>query len=99
RPLVPPRFPYTRLFRSFDPKVYDPRRVLRLTNSIHSKSGRFSIPLTADELLGWSLDRLFEEAKGPRPIPEIKDVSLLPKARADLDRKSTRLNSSHVKIS
>ena len=53
--------------------IYDSSRILRLVNTRHPKSGLCKIPLTLDELMGWSLDDILECAKTPRPftMPEL----------------------------
>lgn len=49
-----------------DFKIYDRRRVLRLVNSINSKSGLYKIPLTHQELQSSRLDDIVAIAKNPR---------------------------------
>src|SRR5690606_41857744 len=88
-----PRFPYTTLFRS---------RNWGLANPHYEWWGPFG--------RGWVNERTFAQVTAPVPFPVIAyppawadgtdglvstDVVLVP----DSDRKSTRLNSSHVKIS
>lgn len=49
-----------------DTANYEPVRLLRLTNTRHSKSGLFKIPLTVAQLLRSSLDAILTLARGPR---------------------------------
>src|SRR5690606_41541387 len=96
-PPTPARFPYTTLFRSF-------------TDLVDNRAD--AVPV--ETLGGCTLLQLLRAAQGrqrtrhiiqqreltrlPRPFGTLLGLDLLP-ALADLDRKSTRLNSSHVKIS
>src|SRR5690606_40505642 len=93
---LPPRsppFPYTTLFRSLQIKLNDPR-VSQIEIFLGFKDGLMSI------------------AMGAKPVAVIVKITLVlyPKPLGDAlldntvddrgeDRKSTRLNSSHVKIS
>ena len=64
-----------------DPAVYDQNRLLRLSNTKHSKSGRWKIPLENHELLTSSIDQITElAAKGPRQIefPPWEDAQVAP---------------------
>lgn len=51
---------------SLDLKIYDRRRVLRVVNSVHNKTGLYKIPLTWEEFRSWSLGRVMAEAGAPR---------------------------------
>lgn len=60
---------------TLDSSVYSKRRMLRLVNSIHHKSGKFKIPLTFDELHSYMIDlekveQLTELAASPREFNE-----------------------------
>lgn len=67
-----------------DMAIYEKRRIFRLTNTKHSKSGSYKIPLTFDELQSLSIDEIRELAKQPRkdfehklPVSEISEVPAL----------------------
>src|SRR5690606_41965954 len=84
RPPRPPLFPYTTLFRS---------RAARVSCSAHAEYSSAASPPGARS-------RAASRAPSQRQI--LQDSSTAPAiclASSDLDRKSTRLNSSHVKIS
>src|SRR5437870_6403319 len=84
--LLPPRpthFPYTTLFRSAVPRIRRDRQ------SGHSRLRRDFAHAHADVVLAFSADG--SGVTQARPIQS--------GMRAQLDRKSTRLNSSHVAIS
>ena len=52
-----------------DPAVYDQNRLLRITNTKNSKSGRWKIPLETHEVQTLSIDQITElAAQGPREI-------------------------------
>jgi hypothetical protein len=53
--------------RFLDQKVYDRKRLWRLTNSRHGKSGLFKIPLRYEELRDISVDGIRKLAANPRP--------------------------------
>src|SRR5690349_22820118 len=83
----PPRstlFPYTTLFRS-RPELGEQRQVL-----VHARTAPTQRDLHGVELLR----HLAADAD-----PEDEAVGAQRRDRRDLDRKSTRLNSSHVEIS
>lgn len=51
---------------TLDTKVYDRVRLFRLPNSKHTKSGLYKVPLSYDELLYCSADRIRQIASEPR---------------------------------
>lgn len=51
---------------SLDLVVYNNRRMLRLNNSTHAKTGKFKVELTIDELRTKNLDEIKELASTPR---------------------------------
>jgi len=62
-----------------DMQIYDKRRVLRIENSINSKSGLYKIRLSKKELHNLTLEELKELAKTPRDVelfypPYLKEV-------------------------
>ncbi len=66
--------------KTADTKVYDRRRLLRLPNSRHQKTGLFKIPLSLTELENLTIDQIKEIAAKPRePIPA-KQAQPIPKA-------------------
>src|SRR5690606_40916344 len=95
RPTRSSPFPYTMLFRSF--------ALLRAEVSVHGvrelldqNRDAFGAPLAVPER------HVHGDALGRSPVAEedlhrVADIALV--GRVILDRKSTRLNSSHVKIS
>src|SRR5699024_12682436 len=79
-------FPYTTLFRSFHAEVFDFIGLdnVAVLDQVSSKGGGNTISM--EQLLIWQPDVILFEADGMyQPVLE--------------DRKSTRLNSSHVSIS
>jgi hypothetical protein len=53
--------------RFLDTGVYTNKRIWRLPNSIHGKSGLFKIPLTYEELRDMDMDSIVKLAQSPRP--------------------------------
>lgn len=55
---------------TLDTRVYDNKRMFRLTNSINKKSGLYKIPITYDELRKLSFKEIRKLAKQPRVLPQ-----------------------------
>lgn len=53
-------------YGTLDFKVYDRRRLFRMPNSIHQKTGLFKVPLSIDELRTATYDEILEKAKTPQ---------------------------------
>lgn len=68
-----------------DFQIYDRRRVLRLVNSINSKSGLYKIPITHEELQALGPMSINKLAKSPRNI-EIPAPHYIEEARAMWNR-------------
>jgi len=69
-------------FAHLDRSIYEPRRLFRLMNTKHGKSGLYKIPLTFDELADLAVEKIQGLAKEPRkievlPISEISPVPVL----------------------
>lgn len=60
-----------------DQKIYDKRRVFRLTGSINSKSGLYKIPISYEELRDLTIDSLLKLAEQPREI-KYEDIVPIP---------------------
>ena len=61
--------------KTLDLKIYERRRLIRLMNSRHSKSGLYKIPLTLTELEKLNIDKIRSLAVRPRPIaPRVEHV-------------------------
>ena len=50
---------------TLDLKVYDRRRLFRMVNSMHQKTGLYKVPLTFEELCNLTPDEVREKAKSP----------------------------------
>src|SRR5690606_41633641 len=92
RPPPPALFPYTTLFRSFaDPKERSiPAHAGETTQTTTTPSPRQVDPRARGGDSPTFTDRVVLEGRSPRTRGRLPMM---------LDRKSTRLNSSHVKIS
>src|SRR5690606_41979487 len=89
RPPLATLFPYTTLFRSAD-----------LDTGIHAALEHLGASLLVDLRGGGFLQHLLVTAlQRAVAVIEVDGVALAVGQHLDLDRKSTRLNSSHVKIS
>jgi len=70
-------------WKYLDTSIYEIRRIFRMTNTKHIKSGLYKIPLTFNELQSLSIDEIRELAKQPRkdfeqfPVSEISEVQAL----------------------
>lgn len=60
--------------------VYERRRLFRLENSQHQKTGLYKIPLQYHELLSFSLEEIHELAKQPRQLINYPKPELINKA-------------------
>lgn len=56
------------LNKTLDLGIYERRRLFRLENSIHQKSGLYKIPLHYDEVVDLSIDEIQAKANKPRVI-------------------------------
>lgn len=54
--------------KTLDLKIYDRRRLFRMTNSIHADTGLYKIPITYFELVMLSVEEIKELATEPRAI-------------------------------
>ena len=67
--------------KTVDTKVYERRRLWRLLNSKHQKSGLYKIPLTFTELEKLGIEEIKQKAAKPRPQPFVAaQASPVPKA-------------------
>jgi hypothetical protein len=67
--------------KTIDTQVYERRRLWRLINSKHQKSGLYKIPLTITELEKLSIKEIKEKAVKPRPQPfMLGKIQPIPKA-------------------
>src|SRR5207249_11280801 len=97
--LTPPHprstlFPYTTLFRSAlaVELILPGRPIVRLLGSVEAREQAVEI--------GGRLERRIEQKRGVRVVNDVVlEVEVLLDRVAHQDRKSTRLNSSHVSIS
>lgn len=55
-------------FEGFDTSIYGTTRLIRVENTINSKSELYAIPLTSTELFSLSIDEIKELAKAPREV-------------------------------
>lgn len=60
--------------RTVDSGIYDDKRMFRIVNSIHDKTGVYKVRMTANEILNSSYQEVFEMAKMPRPDEDIPVV-------------------------
>lgn len=67
-----------------DTRIYDKKRLIRLPNSINSKTGLYKIPLTEDQLRSSRYIQMLNFAKTPRKI-ELPEVVLVPEAKRVFD--------------
>lgn len=83
-------------FRFVDAKIYELKRLFRITNTINSKSGLYKIPLYFDELENLCSDEIKELAKSKRTIEElaIEEIEILPLLQ-ELYQKWNRASLEH----
>jgi len=66
--------------KTADTAIYERRRLWRLINSKHQKSGLYKIPLTIAELENLNISKIREIAKEPRPLFVKSDGYVVDKA-------------------
>ncbi|HLN89050.1 MAG TPA: primase C-terminal domain-containing protein, partial [Candidatus Binatia bacterium] len=66
--------------KTIDLGIYDRRRIWRVLNSRHNKTGLYKIPLTLIELENLNIDQIKELAIKPRELPTRTDHHPLPEA-------------------
>jgi len=57
---------------SIDIKIYDRKRLFRIPNSINSKSGKYKVPISIDQLYQFSYSDIMEWASKPRILNNIE---------------------------
>src|SRR5205814_8484003 len=98
-PPTSPHFPYTTLFRSIAYLVS-----LQGLHSIMIAEPVFAFGLVAFGFLGMGPVTIAVDSYGPvtdnaQSVYELSVIETLPNIEAEIERKSTRLNSSHLGIS
>lgn len=63
-------------FEGFDKSIYGTTRLIRVENTINSKSDLYAIPLTSFELFSLSIDEIKELAKAPRAVAYVDPEEL-----------------------
>jgi hypothetical protein len=66
--------------KTADTSIYERRRLWRLINSQHQKSGLFKIPLTLAELENLTIDKIKQMADKPRELFINREAQSVPKA-------------------
>src|SRR5690606_41699668 len=92
-------FPYTTLFRSIEAITSCEKYLSHFGG--HKQAAGFSLPMKNLEQFKKAIQKIAEKkitAKDLLPIINIDGKITFPELTMELDRKSTRLNSSHVKI-
>lgn len=76
---------------TLDLKIYDNKRLFRLPNSIHQKTGLYKVRISYDELTRLSFSEIIELAKEPRLDPR-PVVHKIPRAQMEYNRYIKKLN-------
>ena len=63
-------------FEGFDKSIYGTTRLIRVENTVNSKSDLYAIPLTSFELFSLSIDEIKELAKAPRKVAYVDPEEL-----------------------
>lgn len=69
------------VFKTIDTVIYDNVRLLRLVNSINSKSNLYKVQISFSQLRDLSFSQMKEWAKKPRPYKRAKDLVASPMAK------------------
>lgn len=62
-------------YKTLDLQIYDTKRLFRIENSKHEKTGFYKVPITYEELSNLSIDKIKELAKFPRVLPKNESAS------------------------
>lgn len=67
------------IYKEVDTRIYDYKRLLRLPNSINSKSGLYKVPISFEDATNFTYEELKEYAKTPQKIV-INEITKIEKA-------------------
>ena len=86
-----------------DLRIYDKRRLFRMPNTIHGKTGLYKVPITLSFLYNHTYKELTEYAAEPKPIPEIqykinKTAALMFYTKSRLYKKTEPKQEVHYEI-
>lgn len=79
-----------------DTKIYDTKRLIRLPNSINSKSGRYKVPISYNNILEFSYEDILLYASSPKPLINI-DNDLIKTSKKAEDRFNNIVKSFKMK--
>lgn len=87
-----------------DTKIYDKKRLLRLPNSINSKSGLYKVPITYEDIQALSYKDIKEYACGPKPIvqtnvsPCDKAIARLKEIKEEITKPKTKSSQRPIEL-
>lgn len=82
---------------TIDLKIYDNKRLFRMINSRHQKSGLYKIELNHQEVRKCTLEEIQNLAKMPRPYKAEKNASVVAQARGQFKLLERRLEEKILK--
>jgi len=71
---------FKREIGTIDTAIYEPTRLIRLVNTVHSRSGLYKIAVSYEELRDYGLEFVLQTAKAPREFTSMAVADESPKA-------------------
>lgn len=71
------------IYKIVDTKIYDKKRLLRVVNTINSKTGLYKVPISYDNIIKFSYDDIQEYASSPKGV-KVSEVDTVEKAKNKL---------------
>lgn len=84
------------IYKIVDTKIYDKKRLLRLPNSINSKTGLYKVPISYDNINKFNYDDLIKYASSPKHI-EAEEPQAVEKAVNHIRNIKTSLEEQNKK--
>lgn len=87
-----------------DTKIYDKKRLIRLVNSINSKTGLYKVPVTYEQIVTMSFAEMREYASSPKSIIKVntesceKAVNRLREIKEQINKPKEQKHNGDIKI-
>jgi hypothetical protein len=77
-------------YPSYDTKINDPNRIIRLPNTLHQVSNKFKVQLTIEQLRDFTIPEILTYANEPHELFKVKGVDVLPTNLVELLNKPVK---------
>lgn len=82
---------------TIDTKIYDRRRLFRMINSMHPKTGLYKVPLSYHELCTLTVDEIKEKAKAPYTL-DYEQPHYIPRAAQEYESYISKFKTQYEKM-